>query len=160
LLICCAELRSAGASERGHCSGPGGARRDCRGRGQALSERQHVEPAAAAARGIARAGAERSTAGGRVADPRRRAARSAGSYDMSFDAQKLYELLPAIYRMRDAEEGEPLRSLLTVIADKVGMLEEDLEQFYDDQFIETCNDWVVPYIGDLIGYRSLHGVVP
>jgi len=79
---------------------------------------------------------------------------------MSFDAQKLYELLPAIYRMRDAEEGEPLRSLLKVIADQIGVLEEDLEQFYDDQFIETCNEWVVPYIGDLIGYRSLHGVVP
>ncbi len=79
---------------------------------------------------------------------------------MSFDAQKLYELLPAIYRMRDAEEGEPLRALLAVIAEQIGVLEEDLEQFYDDQFIETCNEWVVPYIGDLIGYRSLHGVVP
>ena len=79
---------------------------------------------------------------------------------MSFDAQKLYELLPAIYRVRDAEEGEPLRALLAVIAKQIGVLEEDLDQLYDDQFIETCNDWVVPYIGDLIGYRSLHGVVP
>ena len=38
--------------------------------------------------------------------------------------------------------------------------EEDLAQLYDDQFIETCAPWVVPYIGDLIGYRSLHNVVP
>ena len=36
---------------------------------------------------------------------------------MSFDAQKLYELLPAIYRARDAEQGGPLRDLLAVIAD-------------------------------------------
>ena len=79
---------------------------------------------------------------------------------MSFDAQKLYELLPAIYRARDAERGGPLRELLAVIAEQAGVLEENLEQFYDDQFIETCGDWVVPYIGDLIGYRSLHGVVP
>ena len=79
---------------------------------------------------------------------------------MSFDAQKLYELLPAIYRARDAEQGEPLRQLLAVIAEQAGVLEENLEQLYDDQFIETCGDWVVPYIGDLIGYRSLHGVVP
>lgn len=79
---------------------------------------------------------------------------------MSFDAQTLYELLPAIYRARDAEQREPLRALLAVIAAQIGVLEEDLEQLYDDQFIETCNDWVVPYIGDLIGYRSLHGVVP
>jgi hypothetical protein len=79
---------------------------------------------------------------------------------MSFDAQKLYELLPAIYRARDAEQGEPLRELLAVIAEQAGLLEENLDQLYDDQFIETCSDWVVPYIGDLIGYRSLYGVVP
>jgi hypothetical protein len=79
---------------------------------------------------------------------------------MSFDAQKIYELLPAIYRIRDAQSGEPLKALLSVLADQVGVLEEDLAQLYDDQFIETCNDWVVPYIGDLIGYRALHNVVP
>ncbi len=79
---------------------------------------------------------------------------------MSFDAQRLYELLPAIYRSRDAEQGEPLKALLAVIADQVGVLEENLDQLYDDQFIETCADWVVPYIGDLIGVRALHGVVP
>jgi hypothetical protein len=79
---------------------------------------------------------------------------------MSFDAQRLYELLPAIYRIRDAEQGEPLRALLAVIAGEIGVLEENLDQLYDDQFIETCADWVVPYIGDLIGARALHGVMP
>jgi hypothetical protein len=79
---------------------------------------------------------------------------------MSFDAQRLYDLLPAIYRLRDAEQGEPLKALLAVIADEVGVLEENLDQLYDDQFIETCADWVVPYIGDLIGVHALHGVVP
>jgi hypothetical protein len=75
---------------------------------------------------------------------------------MSFDAQKLYELLPAVYRIRDAEHGEPLRALLEVIAGEVALVEEDLEQLYDDLFIETCAEWVVPYIGDLIGVRGIH----
>jgi hypothetical protein len=79
---------------------------------------------------------------------------------MSFDAERIYELLPAIYRVRDADRGEPLKALLSVIADQVAVLEEDLAQLYDDQFIETCAPWVVPYIGDLIGYRTLHNVVP
>src|SRR6185436_6834459 len=26
---------------------------------------------------------------------------------------------------------------------------------YDDWFIETCEEWVVPYIGDLVGVRGL-----
>lgn len=79
---------------------------------------------------------------------------------MSYDAQRLYELLPAIHRIRDSEQGEPLRALLSVIAEQVALLEENLDQLYDDQFIETCAEWVVPYIGDLIGYRGLHGVTP
>ena len=74
---------------------------------------------------------------------------------MSFDTATLYELLPAIYRVRDAEQGEPVKALLTVIAEQLGVIEENLAQLYDDQFIETCAEWVVPYIGDLIGYRSL-----
>ncbi len=73
------------------------------------------------------------------------------------NAKRLYEMLPAIYRIRDNEQGKPLEALLSVIAEQIGVLEEDLAQFYDDQFIETCADWVVPYIGDLIGYHSLHG---
>ncbi|SOE87084.1 hypothetical protein SAMN05446935_7643 [Burkholderia sp. YR290] len=79
---------------------------------------------------------------------------------MSFDTQRLYELLPAIYRIRDAKQGEQLKALLGIVADQIGILEDDLAQLYDDQFIETCAQWVVPYIGDLIGYRSLHTSVP
>ena len=37
----------------------------------------------------------------------------------------------------------------------MAVLEEDVEQLYDDQFIETCAEWVVPYIGDLVGTRGL-----
>jgi hypothetical protein len=76
------------------------------------------------------------------------------------DTNRLYNLLPAVYRLRDAERAEPLRALLAVIAEQVDALEENLAQLYDDEFIETCTEWVVPYIGDLIGYRALNGVVP
>ena len=75
-------------------------------------------------------------------------------------ADRLYELLPAVYRLRDAEQGEPLRALLAAFAQEFAALEENIEQLYDDQFIETCAEWVTPYIGDLIGYRPLHGVSP
>jgi hypothetical protein len=74
---------------------------------------------------------------------------------MSFDLEKIYALLPAYARVRDAERGAPLKALLSVIAEQVAVLEDDLAQLYDDQFIETCADWAVPYIGDLVGARSL-----
>jgi hypothetical protein len=69
---------------------------------------------------------------------------------------RLYELLPAIYRMRDHEQGEPLRALLQVIAEQVNVVEHDIFQLYENWFIETCEDWVVPYISDLIGYQPVH----
>ncbi len=78
----------------------------------------------------------------------------------SLTADRLYALLPAVYRLRDADQGEPLRALVGVLAEQFAALEENIEQLYDDQFIETCAEWVVPYIGDLIGYRPLHGVTP
>jgi hypothetical protein len=117
---------------------------------------------------------------------------------MNPEASRLYELLPALYRIRDTElarsgpslltseeltelstleaqgslsqeeqtrleqlrdkrDRGPLRSLITVLAEQIAVMRENLEQLYDDQFIETCTEWVVPYIGDLIGYRTLHG---
>src|SRR5258706_9592421 len=79
---------------------------------------------------------------------------------MSFDLETIYSLLPAIYRIRDEEQGKPLKALLSVIAEQVAVVEENLAQLYDDQFIETCADWVIPYIGDLIGYRSLYKLAP
>jgi hypothetical protein len=71
-------------------------------------------------------------------------------------ADRLYELLPAIYRLRDAEQGYPLQALLRVIAEQVTVVEEDIDQLYENWFVETAQDWVVPYIGDLIGYQPVH----
>lgn len=74
---------------------------------------------------------------------------------MSSSPDRLYQLLPAVYRQRDAEQGWPLRALLQVITEQVDVVEADIAQLYDNWFIETCQDWVVPYIGDLIGYRPV-----
>jgi hypothetical protein len=68
---------------------------------------------------------------------------------------RLYALLPAVQRIRDAEHGYPLKALLRVIAEQVNIVEDDITQLYDNQFIETADDWVVPYLGDLIGYRPV-----
>lgn len=117
---------------------------------------------------------------------------------MSFD---LFNLMPAVYRIRDAQLAQsqplltpaeasqlqmlqalqpplasdqqalldqltakascgPLQSLLLVIQEQLAVLADDLDQLYDDQFIETCAPWVIPYIGDLIGYQSVKGIAP
>lgn len=72
------------------------------------------------------------------------------------DPDRLYKLLPVIYRQRDAEQSWPLQALLRVIAGQVNLVEDDIAQLYENWFIETCQDWVVPYIGDLVGYQIVH----
>ncbi len=120
---------------------------------------------------------------------------------MSMQGLDLFQLLPAVYRLRDAqlaqaqtlltatEQAElaalqtaawplsadeqaqlseltakavrgPLQSLLMVIQEQLRVFSYDLDQLYDDQFIETCAQWVIPYIGDLIGYQSIKGIAP
>ncbi|MEO7360529.1 MAG: hypothetical protein ABI120_09365 [Gemmatimonadaceae bacterium] len=74
---------------------------------------------------------------------------------MTRDPERLLRLLPAIYRTRDVAMGGPLRALLDVIGEQVELVEQDIAQMYDNWFIETCEDWVVPYIGELIGYAPV-----
>src|SRR4029077_16014107 len=69
--------------------------------------------------------------------------------------ERLYQLLPAVYRDRDADQKYPLQALLRVIAEQVNVVEDDVQQLYEDWFIETAEDWVVPYIADLIGYHPV-----
>jgi hypothetical protein len=75
---------------------------------------------------------------------------------MNNQVDRLFELLPVLYQQRDALKEYPLRALLQVIAEQVNVVEADMNQLYENWFIETSQDWVVPYIGDLVGYRIAH----
>ncbi|MGD9614580.1 MAG: phage tail protein [Alphaproteobacteria bacterium] len=71
----------------------------------------------------------------------------------------LYERLPEIYRTRDAEQLPPgqLAAYLGAVEQVFGALHESIEALYADLFIDTCDDWVIPYIGDLLGTSHLKG---
>jgi hypothetical protein len=64
----------------------------------------------------------------------------------------LYNLLPAVYRMRDALQPDyPLRTLLRAIAGQVDEFAAGIGHQYDNWFIETCDDDLVPYFAGLVG---------
>lgn len=73
-------------------------------------------------------------------------------------AEQLYGLLPAVYRSRDAAAGGQLQALFGVLATQSAIVAANLRQLYDDHFIETCAPWVIPYLGDLIGYNSQYEI--
>src|SRR5262249_19239312 len=66
-----------------------------------------------------------------------------------------YGLMPTLYREQDAAQGFPLRALLRIIGEQAGLVEGDIQQLYEDLFIETCRPWVIPYIGDLVSNNLL-----
>ena len=72
--------------------------------------------------------------------------------------ERLYRLLPEFLRNRDLEQGEPLRALLAVVEGELERIEADTAVLYDNWFIETCDEWVVPYIGDLLGVRPIRAI--
>jgi hypothetical protein len=70
----------------------------------------------------------------------------------------LYELMPAVYRREDVGLGYPLEALLDIISTEAGDLQRDIAGLWDDFFIETAQEWLIPYIADLIGSTPLHPV--
>jgi hypothetical protein len=58
----------------------------------------------------------------------------------------------------DNDQGLPLRALVEILAREGGIVEEHITQEYENWFIETCEEWVVPYIGDLLGVKNIHEI--
>ncbi len=65
--------------------------------------------------------------------------------------ERLYGLLPAVHRERDAALGGTLRALLAVLETELVAAEERLGAQYDDWFVETCAPEVLPRIAELVG---------
>jgi hypothetical protein len=108
-------------------------------------------------------GAQRPLAGQQPAAGRPAAARPGGSHPhgahvMKLDADTLLALLPAFYRERDAEVAARCAPCSASSPARERSSTADIERLYDNAFIETCEDWVVPYIGDLLGVRALYPV--
>jgi hypothetical protein len=70
----------------------------------------------------------------------------------SYYAERLWQLLPAVYRTADTDgTAGPLRELLNRIGAQVAVVRRSMDRLWADQSIETCDDWVIPYLGDLLG---------
>lgn len=70
----------------------------------------------------------------------------------------LFRRLPSHFRTRDAEHGRPLQALMEIMRAELGVLERDIDQLYDDWFVETCESWALPYIAELIGARPMREI--
>jgi len=79
------------------------------------------------------------------------------------DKSRFYSLLPLIYHQRDLMQqvsngSRPLQDLTAIMDETLKNLENDIENLYENWFIETCDEWITPYIGDLVDAKFLCSV--
>lgn len=58
----------------------------------------------------------------------------------------LYNLLPSIYRERDSKSDFFLKKICNIIDNAFKLTMDSIKKTYDIPFIETCDDWAIPYI--------------
>jgi hypothetical protein len=77
-------------------------------------------------------------------------------------AEKLWAMLPEHYREQDglAEPQGVLRGFIEVLAQQAATLRRSNDRLWDDQFIDLCADWAVPYIGELVATRLVSALNP
>jgi hypothetical protein len=71
----------------------------------------------------------------------------------AYYSDKLWSLLPAVYRAEDTDQFDsngPLREMINRIGAQAAILRRSIDRLWEDQSIETCDDWIIPYIGDLL----------
>jgi hypothetical protein len=71
----------------------------------------------------------------------------------AYYSDKLWNLLPAIYRTLDTDtfnSNGPLREMVNRIGTQAAVVRRSIDRLWEDQSIESCDDWVIPYIGDLL----------
>jgi len=71
----------------------------------------------------------------------------------AYYAEKLWAMLPALYRAEDTEvfgANGPLRELVNRIGGQAAVVRRGIDRLWEDQGIETCDDWVIAYLGDLL----------
>lgn len=73
-------------------------------------------------------------------------------YDAAL-AAKIWALVPGYYRAQDAsvlDGSGPLQVLLDRVAGQAAEVRRSIDRLWEDQSIETCSDWVIPYIAALL----------
>jgi hypothetical protein len=70
-------------------------------------------------------------------------------------AEKIWEWIPSTYRHEDGLADPPyiLRAIVEILARQAAIARRTSDRLWEDQFIQTCDDWTVPYIGNLLGTR-------
>ena len=77
-------------------------------------------------------------------------------------AEKIWSLIPAVYRHEDGIAARPgqLRALVEILAGQAAIARRSIDRLLADSRIDDADDWAVPYIGGLLGTRMVSAFNP
>ena len=77
--------------------------------------------------------------------------------------EKLWAWIPEVYRSDDDRAAEAagaaagvLRTMIEAIAGEAAWTRRRVDRLWEDPFIEVCDDWAIPLIGELVATRLVH----
>ena len=88
----------------------------------------------------------------------------------SYYAERLWAMLPEVYRAEDTPDLDqgapgpttdshgPLREMVNRIGAQAAILRRSIDRLWDDQSIDSCDDYLIPYIGDLLATNLVAGL--
>lgn len=75
-------------------------------------------------------------------------------------AKLLYDAIPALYKLEDERarfrnppELAELESFIKILAAPLAIARQSIEELYGDLFIDSAQDWVLPYLAQMVGTR-------
>lgn len=79
----------------------------------------------------------------------------------AFYTERLWLLLPEVYRASDSDdpnEKGPLREMVERLGAQIAVVRRSIDRTLEDQSIESGDDWLVSYQGDLLSTRLVAGL--
>lgn len=70
----------------------------------------------------------------------------------AYYAEKIWRLIPGFYR---AEDDGSLRGIVEVLAEAAADQRRSVDRLWADASIVDCDDWVIPYIAEMLGTRLI-----
>lgn len=86
---------------------------------------------------------------------------AADDYELVY-AERLWSLIPALYRDEDGREPEPgvLRAFVDAVAADLAVARRSVDRLGEDAFVESADGWALPYLGDLVATRLVSALNP
>ncbi|MEM9309962.1 MAG: hypothetical protein AAGA34_00825 [Pseudomonadota bacterium] len=72
----------------------------------------------------------------------------------------LFDAVPSYLKLRDGQDQRALEALTALLTQELQVVERDVDQLYDNWFVETCEPWVLPYIAEVVGARPMREIGP